>query len=136
MFSFQRTKVLLGIGLIWTSTCGFAKSLSVDEQAMQCSNIKCIRVHIDNIDDRILSLIAERTAYVRRAGIIKGQAQPANDKKRVREELADIEKKSIKQNIPVEISSVTFSALIQASIQYQQQYKDKYFTHKYQKEFE
>lgn len=127
-----RGKVYLNLimTLILTSlnTSGYAQALLIDKNAAQCNDIKCIRTHIDNIDDRILTLLAERTAYVRRAGIIKGPIQSANDNARVQDELAQINKKSIKLNVPVEISLKTFSSLIQASIQYEQQYKNKYFS--------
>lgn len=109
------------------TTTVFAKKLSADKKAAECGNIKCIRNHIDYINDQILMLLAERTAYVRRAGIIKGPKQSASDPRRLQDELITIKKKSIQKNIPVEISLNTFNAMIQASIHYQQQYKTKFF---------
>jgi isochorismate pyruvate lyase len=101
---------------------------SYDKNAAACADIKCVRAHIDNINDQILELLAERTAYVRRAGILKGPSHPADDPARVRHELAVISAKSSQKHLPAEISISTFMALIQSSIEYQQRFKDHYFT--------
>jgi isochorismate pyruvate lyase len=100
---------------------------SYDNNAAACADIKCVRAHIDVINDQILELLSERTAYVRRAGILKGPSHPANDPARVRSELAAIAAKSSRKHLPVEISVRTFKALIQSSIEYQQRFKDHYF---------
>lgn len=121
----------LAIGLIFISLISstFAKTVTTDE-ATKCRNIKCIRNHIDVINDRILALLAERTAYVKRAGIIKGPDNIDNYSARVREELLIIKKKSLQQNVPEEISISTFTAIIQSSIRYQRDYVAGYFKNK------
>jgi chorismate mutase len=100
---------------------------SYDQQSARCNDLACVRAHIDDINNQLLELLAERTAYVRRAGIIKGPQRTANDVARVKTELTVITAKSHLKNLPVEISVPTFKTLIQASIDYQQKYKDAYF---------
>ena len=49
-----------------------------------CHNISSIRIEMDRINNEILNLLAERTAYVKRAGDLKFQTtKVADDRQRV-----------------------------------------------------
>jgi chorismate mutase len=54
------------------------------ETAQKCHDIPSIRVEMDRINTEILELLAERTAYVRRAGDLKSRtSRIADDRQRV-----------------------------------------------------
>lgn len=92
------------------------------DQAKKCTELKCIRAEIDQINDAILKLLVQRTAYVQRAGDLKLKTKIANDQKRVDEQLKLILSKSEKLGLPKEVASAVFQALIQKSIQFEQEY--------------
>lgn len=100
-------------------------TLSYAIEPVNCHNIACIRAHIDAINSQLLDLIALRTEYVKQAAYIKGRNHSANDTKRVQLELKNIAKLSQQKDLSASISLATFQALIQSSIQYEQQIIDK-----------
>src|SRR5271163_2897959 len=65
-----------------------------------CDDITCIRKEMDRINNEILILLTERTAYVKRAGDLKSRTTKiADDRQRV----ADQEKKIIDKSIALEL---------------------------------
>lgn len=92
----------------------------------KCHDIASIRVEMDRINNDILILLAERTAYVKRAGDIKARTtQIADDPQRVMEQEKKITERSIEIDLPLEISIPAFRVIMRASIQYQQEYIDQ-----------
>lgn len=92
----------------------------------ECYDILSIRKEIDRINDQILHLLAERTAYVQRAGDIKSQKlKIANDSQRVLEQELKLLQTSDALGLPPEITLATFRALVEASIQFEQAYIDQ-----------
>lgn len=90
-----------------------------------CQDISCIRKEIDRINNDILLLLTERTAYVKRAGDLKSKTTKiADDRQRVAEQEKKILNKSIELGLPQEISLPTFKAILETSIQFQQDYID------------
>lgn len=88
-----------------------------------CHNISDIRVEMDRINNEILKLLTERTAYVKRAGDLKSKANIiADDRQRVADQEQKIIKESIKLGLPLEISLPTFRSIIEESINFQQKY--------------
>lgn len=95
--------------------------------SFKCQNIPCIRKNIDKINSQIMRLLAKRTVYVRKAGLIKGPILSANDSKRVQEEMKKIAIIANNEHVPKSIALSTFNAIILSSIKYEQQYKDNYY---------
>ncbi len=88
-----------------------------------CHDIGCIRTEINRINNEILKLLAERTAYVKRAGDLKSQTtRVADDRQRVADQEKIIINKSVELGVPIEISVPAFRAIVEASIQFQQEY--------------
>lgn len=86
-----------------------------------CHDILEIRKEINRINDQILQLLAERTAYVKRAGDLKSKTTKiADDRQRVAAQEALIINKSIELGLPPAVSLPTFRAIVDASIEYQQ----------------
>jgi len=90
-----------------------------------CQDISDIRRELDRVNSEILKLMVERTAYVKRAGDLKVKTtKVANDTQRVEDQERAIIKRSAELGLPLEISLPSFRALIETSIQYQQEYID------------
>ena len=93
----------------------------------KCHGISAIRVEMDRINNQILELLAERTAYVKRAGDLKSRTtRIADDRQRVADQEKKITARSIELGLPVEISIPAFRAIMETSIQFQQNYIDQY----------
>jgi chorismate mutase len=102
------------------------KLSSFYEVATQCHDIACIRTEINRINNAILKLLTERTAYVKRAGDLKSlTTKIADDRQRVANQEKIIIEKSIELELPIEISIPTFRAIVESSIKYQQGYIDQ-----------
>lgn len=90
-----------------------------------CQDIASIRVEMDRINNEILKLLAERTAYVKRAGDLKSRTTKiADNRQRVADQERKIVEKSNELQLPQEISVPTFKTLMETSIQFQQNYID------------
>ena len=93
-----------------------------------CHDIPAIRKEMDRINNEILKLLAERTAYVKRAGDLKSRTTKiADDRQRVADQEKKIIDKSIELELPTEISLPAFRAIMETSIQFQQGYIDHLF---------
>lgn len=93
-----------------------------------CHDIASIRVEMDRINNDILKLLAERTAYVKRAGDLKSKTTKiADDRQRVADQEKKIIEKSIELQLPIEISIPAFRAIMETSIQFQQGYIDQIY---------
>jgi isochorismate pyruvate lyase len=85
-----------------------------------------IRVEINRINNEILQLLAERTAYVKRVGDLKSKTHRiAEDRQRIVAQEQIIIHKSNELELPEEISVPTFRAIVEASTKYQQDYIDQ-----------
>lgn len=90
-----------------------------------CHDIAAIRMNMDRINNDLLELLAERTAYVKRAGDLKSQTTKiADDRARVEAQEKKIIEKSLKLQLPVEVSVPSFRAIMESSILFQQRYID------------
>lgn len=88
-----------------------------------CHDISDIRFEMDRINNDILQLLAERTAYVKRAGDIKSQASKiAYDGKRIAEQEQKIIAKSMELELPIEVSLPVFRTIVDESTKFQQEH--------------
>jgi isochorismate pyruvate lyase len=91
-----------------------------------CHEISSIRVEMDRINNEILSLLTERTAYVKRAGDLKSRTTKiADDRQRVADQEKKIIDKSKELELPIEISIPAFRVIMETSIKFQQGYIDQ-----------
>ena len=92
----------------------------------ECHDIASIRREMDRINNEILVLLTERTAYVKRAGDLKSKTTKiADDRQRVADQERKIINRSIELELPTEISIPSFRIIMETSIQYQQGYIDQ-----------
>ena len=91
-----------------------------------CHDISSIRAEMDRINNEILSLLTERTAYVKRAGDLKSRTTKiADDRQRVADQEKKIIDKSKELELPIEISIPAFRVIMETSIKFQQGYIDQ-----------
>lgn len=91
----------------------------------ECQDIASIRREMDRINNELLLLLTERTAYVRRAGDLKSKTtKVADDRQRVADQERKIIDRSIELELPTEISVPSFRVIMETSILYQQRYID------------
>lgn len=91
-----------------------------------CHDISSIRIEMDRVNEEILELLAERTAYVKRAGDLKSQTtKVADDRQRVADQERKIVEKSRELELPTEISVPAFRVIMETSIRFQQQCIDQ-----------
>jgi len=126
----MRSFLALTIGLISLSSSIFSNEPTLNsyyEKAKQnCQDIGCIRSEMDRINIEILQLLAERTAYVKRAGDLKSQTtKVADDRQRVADQEKQIIEKSRELGVPLEISVPVFKEIMENSIKFQQQHIDQ-----------
>jgi chorismate mutase len=94
-----------------------------EEAKEKCHDMAAIRVEMDRINSEILQKLAERTAYVLRAGDLKSKTTKiADDRQRVSDQEKKIIEKSIELGIPTEISVPAFRAIVENSILFQQEH--------------
>lgn len=97
-----------------------------EEARENCHDIACIRMNINRINEEILKLLAERTAYVKRAGDLKSRTTKiADDRQRVADQEKIIIDRSIVLELPIEVSLPAFRAIVESSIKFQQDYIDR-----------
>jgi chorismate mutase len=125
-------RLVLVLASVFAVTCG---SVLLSEERdlnhyyeiakQDCQDIFDIRREINRINSAILRLLAERTAYVKRAGDLKFQTTKiAEDRQRVAEQEKILLDKSMELGLPAEISLPAFQAIVEASTQFQQRYID------------
>lgn len=91
-----------------------------------CHDIASIRTEMDRINNEILRLLTERTAYVKRSGDLKSRTtRIADDRQRVADQEKKIIDKSIELELPTEISVPAFRVIMETSIKFQQECIDQ-----------
>jgi isochorismate pyruvate lyase len=99
--------------------------MSTPIKAQHCTTMAEVRLHIDALDERIVSLVAERSDYMTQAARIKQRADQIVDLERVEFIVARVKAQAARLGAPPEILEATYRAMIDASIVYEQRTFDK-----------
>ena len=86
---------------------------------MKNKRLKIIRKKIDFIDQKLLNLIEKRTNLVKKIIKIKKQKKQIVDRRRIRQVLKNIKKKSIKKKIDIRITNKIWHAMIRSYIEFE-----------------
>jgi chorismate mutase len=81
--------------------------------------LNIIRVKLDKLDNKLLSLIKNRTGLVKEVLKLKKFKKEIVDKRRINIILKRIKTKSIKKNIDFRITKKIWSSMIKAYIEYE-----------------
>tara|TARA_B100000886_G_scaffold337202_1_gene297451 strand:- start:22 stop:300 length:279 start_codon:yes stop_codon:yes gene_type:complete len=78
-----------------------------------------IRYDLDKLDVRLLNLIKKRTMLVEKVLKTKKYKNQIIDKKRIRQILRNIRKKSLQRKIDPEITKIIWTSMIRAYVKYE-----------------
>jgi len=81
----------------------------------KCNDLETLRRQIDAIDDEILTLLVERSSYVRRAAELKPEEKIV-DEARIKSILARLKAQATKQGLEPEVVESLWRALIKTFI--------------------
>ena len=86
---------------------------------LKIKKLSKIRSELDKLDNLLIKLIKKRTFLVKKVLLLKEKKSQIVDKKRIREILLNIKKKSQKSNIDPKITNKIWKNMIYAYIDYE-----------------
>jgi isochorismate pyruvate lyase len=90
-------------------------------QVQHCATMEEVRRHIDALDARIVSLLAERSGYVAQAARIKQDAGQVYDQARIDFIVERVKALAAQQGAPEPVAEATYRAMIDAFIAFERQ---------------
>lgn len=97
------------------ASISFAPSLT----PQRCTSLEEVRACIDEVDDRIVELIAQRGAYVARAACFKTNRRQAPALDRVQLVLERVKRRAEAVGLDVQVAEATYRAMINAFIDWE-----------------
>ena len=86
---------------------------------LKIKKLSKIRSELDKLDNLLIMLIKKRTFLVKKVLLLKEKKSQIVDKKRIKEILLNIKKKSLKNNIDPKITNKIWKNMIYAYIDYE-----------------
>ncbi len=86
---------------------------------LKIKKLSKIRSELDKLDNLLIKLIKKRTFLVKKVLLLKERKSQIVDKKRIKEILLNIKKKSLKNNIDPKITNKIWKNMIYAYIDYE-----------------
>ena len=86
---------------------------------LKIKKLSKIRSELDKLDNLLIKLIKKRTFLVKKVLFLKEKKNQIVDKKRIKEILLNIKKKSLKNNIDPKITNKIWKNMIYAYIDYE-----------------
>ena len=86
---------------------------------LKIKKLSKIRSELDKLDNLLIKLIKKRTFFVKKVLLLKEKKSQIVDKKRIKEILLNIKKKSLKNNIDPKITNKIWKNMIYAYIDYE-----------------
>ena len=86
---------------------------------LKIKKLSKIRSELDKLDNLLIKLIKKRTLLVKKVLLLKERKSQIVDKKRIKEILLNIKKKSLKNNIDPKITNKIWKNMIYAYIDYE-----------------
>ena len=90
-------------------------------QVQHCATMADVRRHIDEIDVRIVALLAERSGYVAQAARIKQDPGQVHDQARIDFIVDRVKDMAAKHGAPEAVMEATYRAMIDAFIAFERQ---------------
>jgi len=86
-----------------------------------CETMADVRRHVDEIDARIVALLAERSGYVAQAARIKQDAGQIHDQARIDFIVDRVKAMAAQRGAPPAVAEATYRAMIDAFIAFERQ---------------
>ena len=93
--------------------------------ARDCKTLPEVRANIDRIDRDLIGLLAERAAFVRRAGELKATREAIVDRARIEEIIAEVRRRSEDLGMEADVAEAVFRAMIDRFIAFEHQVFDR-----------
>jgi isochorismate pyruvate lyase len=93
--------------------------------ARDCKTLTEVRANIDRIDRDLIGLLAERAAFVRRAGELKATREAIVDRARIEEIIAEVRRRSEDLGMEADVAEGVFRAMIDRFIAFEHQVFDR-----------
>jgi len=90
-------------------------------KVQHCATMAEVRSHIDDLDARIVALLAERSGYVAQAARIKQDAGQVYDQARIDFIVDRVKTLAAQQGAPEAVAEATYRAMIDAFIAFERQ---------------
>lgn len=84
--------------------------------ASSCAHMGDVREQIDRIDRALVKLIAERTTYIERAGIIKNTRDAVRDERRIQDVLNKVLAESKRAGLPAGVAEPVWRTMMESCI--------------------
>ncbi|KAB8028563.1 chorismate mutase [Fluviispira multicolorata] len=121
--------ILTSVSILLSMFCGLENSYSLEENVKieECSDLNCVRSHIDEINKGIVLLLAKRMQYVVQAGEIKlkNNIVTAYDKKRAELVVNNAEEFAKEKGLPSGFTKEIFQVIVDKSRDFEQIKMDK-----------
>jgi isochorismate pyruvate lyase len=86
----------------------------------ECNTMDDVRRNIDRLDHAIVSLIAERATYVRKAAQLKMSREQIVDRARIEEVIARVRARAQETDLDADLAEQTYRRLIELFIKYEE----------------
>lgn len=84
-----------------------------------CHDMPALRGQIDRMDRALMTLIAERTGYIARAAILKGDRDTVHDSARIEDVVAKVKARAAAHGVPEAMAEGVWRELIAQSIAFE-----------------
>jgi len=84
--------------------------------AQDCTSMKDVRIAIDALDERIVTLLAARMRYIEAAARIKPDRGSVRDEDRKAEVIAHAQAVAVEQGFPEKLAAQLYELLVESSI--------------------
>lgn len=87
--------------------------------AEDCPDMPTLRGQIDRVDRALLKLIGERTTYIARAAVLKGDRNTVHDAARIEDVVAKVKANAPVAGVPAALAEAVWRELIAQSIAFE-----------------
>ena len=84
-----------------------------------CESLEEVRREIDRVDRALLKLIGERTTYIARAAVLKGDRNTVNDQARIEDVVQNVKSRAAENGVPPGLAEAVWRELIAQSIAFE-----------------
>ena len=84
-----------------------------------CVTMKQVRAGVDDVDRRIVALVARRFAFMDAAARVKGDRRSVRDERRKAEVLGHVEAAAVEHGLDTKLMSRLYEDLVESSIAYE-----------------
>ncbi len=116
----MKFNTIIFVSLLILANYTFAMQKAV--ATAQCPTLNCVRKNIDAIDTKLITLIGQRLAYVKRAGELKKNIKSIHDPAREAKILHTVGQQAENAGYPAAIAIAIFKTILAQANVYERQF--------------